>query len=332
MEKVIAVVVTYNRQALLSQCITALRNQSRPLDAILVINNGSTDNTETWLSTQEDVQVITQTNVGSSGGFSTGISRAYQQGYSWIWCMDDDGYPKSDALEKLLDYNGDELKLRNCAVLNKEDQKTFVWKTGHFATIDEVDCKVIEGIGHPFNGTLLHRRIVERVGVPQPKLFVWGDETEYYYRIVKQNNIPVCTIADSIHYHPASAFSYKQDWNYQTGWKMYFYIRNRFHIHRAKFGNRLVAMAHYLCFLAAFAGIIMVYQKTDKIKKLSFIFWPAADAFARRFEASPQYILDRLKPRERNNNDGGWGNDLRHALASLLLPFTLGRSRRAAGV
>ena len=49
MDKVIAVVVTYNRQQLLSECIDALRNQTRKLDKILVVNNCSTDNTERWL-------------------------------------------------------------------------------------------------------------------------------------------------------------------------------------------------------------------------------------------------------------------------------------------
>ncbi|MBK6634329.1 MAG: glycosyltransferase [Chitinophagaceae bacterium] len=76
MEKVIAVVVTYNREALLSECITALRNQSRPLDAILIVNNGSTDGTETWLNQQNDLFFINQQNVGSSGGFSAGINWA----------------------------------------------------------------------------------------------------------------------------------------------------------------------------------------------------------------------------------------------------------------
>ena len=85
MEKVIAVVVTYNRQALLSECITALRNQTRNLDAILVVNNGSTDNTEQWLKSQDDLVFVTQKNLGSSGGFSTAINWAYQHGYSWIW-------------------------------------------------------------------------------------------------------------------------------------------------------------------------------------------------------------------------------------------------------
>ena len=84
MEKVIAVVVTYNRQALLSECIAALRKQSRPLDAILIINNGSTDGTEAWLTQQPDIIFINQNNAGSSGGFSTGIKWAYENKYAWI--------------------------------------------------------------------------------------------------------------------------------------------------------------------------------------------------------------------------------------------------------
>ena len=63
MEKVIAVVVTYNRQALLSECIAALRNQTHKPDAILVVNNGSTDNTEQWLNQQTDIIAINQKNI-----------------------------------------------------------------------------------------------------------------------------------------------------------------------------------------------------------------------------------------------------------------------------
>ena len=295
MEKAIAVVVSYNRQALLSECINALRNQTKRPDAILVVNNGSTDNTEAWLESQDDVFYITQKNLGSGGGFNTGITWAYQKGYSWIWCMDDDGYPKEDALEKLLANEGNERALLNCAVLNKNDMRSFVWKTGKFATIDEVNEEVIEGIGHPFNGTLIHRSIVERVGVPKSSLFLWGDETEYYYRIVKKNKYPVKTIASSIHYHPPAAFTYKKDWDFSSSWKMYFYIRNRFHVHKAKCTNRMSALFNYTFFLLAFAGIIMVYQRSDKMKKLGFMLWPAVDAVRSNFTVTPPEILSRLR-------------------------------------
>ena len=297
MDKVIAVIVTYNRQQLLSDCITALKNQTRKVDKILVINNGSTDETSTWLQNQKDIDHISQENVGSAGGFYTGIKTAYESGYSWMWMMDDDGYPKEDALEKLMADDREELLMRNCAVINKEDKKSFVWKTLHYKSIDDVKDKVIHNIAHPFNGTLLHRRIIERVGFPNPKLFLWGDETEYYYRIIRKNAIPFCTITDSIHYHPATSFSYKQEWDYKNGWKMYYYIRNRFHVHRSKFSAIAPPFAYmmYAGFLFVFAFITFTFQKTDKIKKVAFILWPAKDALLNNFKATPAYILERLR-------------------------------------
>ena len=332
MEKVIAVVVTYNRQALLAECIAALRKQTRPLDAILIVNNGSTDATTNWLQKQSDIFFVSQNNVGSGGGFSTGINWAYQKGYSWIWCMDDDGYPKEDALENLLAADNGNLRLMNCAVIDKEDKRSFVWKTQHYKTLDEVDCNIIKGIGHPFNGTLLHRRIIERVGVPQPKFFLWGDETEYYYRIVNRNHIPVCTIPGSIHYHPSSAFSIKQDWEYNTGWKMYYYVRNRFHVHNAKFNNKTLALLHYSCFLMAFAGLVLFYQKTDKMKKLRFLFWPAADAFSNDFNATPALILTKLQTRTNFPLNNSLSVFLKNIRTAILNPVTLFRTRRTANV
>ena len=295
MSKVIVVVVTHNRQKLLAECISALRNQTRKPDSILVINNGSTDYTEPWLREQKDLEFITQKNIGGAGGFNTGIKTAFERGYSWIWLMDDDGYPKADALEKLLQDDSEELCMRNCAVINKEDKESFVWKTKNYKGIHQVNERIIQNVAHPFNGTLLHRRIIERVGLPKASLFLWGDETEYYYRIIKTNKIPFCTISDSIHYHPATSFTYKTDWSFNSGWKMYYYIRNRFYVLQSKFSkNSALALVMYAGFLIAFAGTIILFQKTDKIKKLSFIFWPAADALTNNFNATPSYITARL--------------------------------------
>ncbi len=311
MEKVIAVVVTYNRLSLLRECIEALRTQTRRPDAILVVNNGSTDNTQQWLQDQTDIISVNQQNIGGAGGFNTAIEKGYRMGYEWIWCMDDDGSPKEDALEKLLSVEHHELKLLNCAVINKEDKKSFVWNTGGHKTLEDVPGKIIEGIGHPFNGTFINRRIVERVGTPKAQFFLWGDETEYYYRIVRQNKIPVCTVADSIHYHPAASFSFKQDWDYKSAWKMYYYIRNRFFIHKAKFNLKIIAFINYCCFLAAMAGLILLFQKTNKLKKLNFILWPATDAFVNNFTATPGLILEKLKVKSENNFNSNFANSLR---------------------
>lgn len=295
MEQVIAVVVTYNRVALLSECITALRNQTHRIDKILVINNGSTDGTEQWLTGQKDIEFFTQKNTGSGGGFNTGINLAYSKGYDWIWLMDDDGFPKEDALARLLENTDEKLCLRNCAVINKEDKKSFVWKTGNYVTIDEVREPIIQNFAHPFNGTLLHRDLIKKVGLPKKELFIWGDETEYYHRIITKYKIPFYTKTNSIHYHPASAYSYKNDWDYKTNWKMYFYVRNRFHILKTKFSSKpLLALPAYLCFLIAFLGIIVIFQKTDKFRKASFLLIPIKDALTNNCSATPSIVLQKL--------------------------------------
>ena len=100
--KIAAVVVTYNRIELLKKNILSLRSQTCKLDEIIVVNNSSTDGTFDWLEVQTDLTVITQGNLGSGGGQHSGIKYAYNKGYDWIWCMDDDTIPLNDTLEQLL--------------------------------------------------------------------------------------------------------------------------------------------------------------------------------------------------------------------------------------
>ena len=76
---IVAVVVTYNRIELLKRTVRCLQ-QNKPVSSIVVVNNGSTDATAEWLKTQPGLIVISQANVGGSGGFYTGMQYAYQAG------------------------------------------------------------------------------------------------------------------------------------------------------------------------------------------------------------------------------------------------------------
>lgn len=93
---IIAVVVTYNRIELLKRNIRCLQ-QNKPVSSIIIVNNGSTDGTTEWLASQKELTVINQPNVGGAGGFYTGIQHAYNAHADWIWCMDDDVFPRVGA-------------------------------------------------------------------------------------------------------------------------------------------------------------------------------------------------------------------------------------------
>jgi rhamnopyranosyl-N-acetylglucosaminyl-diphospho-decaprenol beta-1,3/1,4-galactofuranosyltransferase len=71
--KIIAVIVPFSRLSLLKKCISTVTQQSRKPDEIIVINNGSTDGTESWLS-QQPLTYYTQENLGEPMDFLQELS------------------------------------------------------------------------------------------------------------------------------------------------------------------------------------------------------------------------------------------------------------------
>lgn len=301
MERIIAIVVSHNRHALLVQAIEAIRNQTLVPHDILVVNNGSSDLTSVWLDKQKDVIQITQENKGSAGGYHTGMSWAHKNNYTWLWCMDDDSYPAPDALEKLFQYESCSTGkvLLNSAVINKFDTNRFVWTTAGEDLVEHVNELYVEGEAFPFNGTLIHRSIIDRVGLPKSRLFYWGEEREYLNRIIYKYQLPAVTVMNSRHYHPPANYSHRNEWDEQSSWKMYFFVRNRYQVILSKHPIRVVAIAKYLYYLAAFCWSIVIFQKKNKLRKILFAAWPMMDAFRGNYSATPDSIMAALSRKKR---------------------------------
>ncbi len=118
--KIVAVIVTYNRLTQLKKCIDSLRNQTIKLDKIIVINNSSTDETLNWLNKINDLILITQENLGSSGGQFSGIKAALDNGYDWIWCLEDEIAAKKHSLEELINLiNSNDSKVSAVSAIRK---------------------------------------------------------------------------------------------------------------------------------------------------------------------------------------------------------------------
>lgn len=278
---VAAVVVTFNRIRLLQECIEALRAQTHTLARIIVINNSSTDGTTEWLATQPDLLSITQENRGGAFGFYTGFKTALDVGFEWIWCMDDDGRPALDALERIMAYAHRKPCVINALVLDKDNPARIVFPTGGYTEAAAVKEPLIEDGAAFFNGSLFHRDIVSELGLPMKDLTIWGDETEYYNRIRFRGGFPIFTVAASHHYHPAQlSVFYKREWDVKTDWKVYFYIRNKVYVYRSQHKAPGKARMAYMKFLAAFAATIFVYQKKDRPQKLRLLRRAMKDALS----------------------------------------------------
>lgn len=191
MEKVAAIVVTYNRKELLQQCVGKLKNQTKALD-ILIIDNASTDGTEKIFNNVEDSNVKyynTGANLGGAGGFSFGIKKAVELGYDYLWILDDDTMPTPTAVEVLLKKDKEldgEYGFLSSKVLWKDDsicnmniQKQTKWK-------QVVNFDAEQTVQYAsFVSLFMRAATVKKVGLPYKEFFIWADDWEYTRRISK---------------------------------------------------------------------------------------------------------------------------------------------------
>lgn len=201
---VTAVVVTYNRKELLTACLEALLQQTRRPDRILVINNASTDGTEALFApggafAKPEIELVTLSeNVGGAGGFAEGIRRAAYGGKSAIWIMDDDTIPTPGALEGLLS-TWDHLQAEG--VSPSFLASVVFGPAGEPMNVPVIDQRTTDNgysdwyryLGDgcvrirqaTFVSLLFPGEIVRRVGLPIAEYFIWGDDTEYTRRLVR---------------------------------------------------------------------------------------------------------------------------------------------------
>lgn len=191
MKKVAIIVVTYNRLALLKECVDSLRKQTYKDSQIVIINNGSTDETPKWLSTQKDLYVINQENSGGAGGFYTGIKWACENGYEYSWVMDDDVIADTDAIQNLIDktpYCEGFICSRVTDLNGEQCNVPLISKMKSSLTGEEIwGNKLAYGLLQvniaSFVSVLIPSSVVYKVGLPYKEYFIWGDDTEYTQRI-----------------------------------------------------------------------------------------------------------------------------------------------------
>jgi len=204
--RIAAVVVTYNRLELLKECVDAIRAQTRKLDEIIVVNNSSTDGTIEWLNEQKDLTVITQENSGGAGGFYTGIKTAYEKGYDWIWCMDEDILPEKCAQQNLIDFlMGKSYKIAAIAsrrlnynsnsLLAGEILSTDFSKIRHdfryklLNSEAQGEHEAIHIFAATFEGMMINRSAIKQIGFPNKNFFIWHDDLEYSIKLNRYGKI-----------------------------------------------------------------------------------------------------------------------------------------------
>jgi len=120
------IIPTWNRADRLANALRSVFAQSRPPAEVIVVDDGSTDDTRQLVCRQfRDARYIYQQNKGVSSARNTGIAAA---GGDWIAFLDSDDHWQTDKLEQQCDYlrarpdyricHSDELWIRNGTRVN----------------------------------------------------------------------------------------------------------------------------------------------------------------------------------------------------------------------
>ncbi|NYR08865.1 glycosyltransferase family 2 protein [Psychrobacter sp. BI730] len=304
-----AVVVTFNRKVLLKNTLDQLVSQTENIDKIFLIDNASSDDTKFMLESEgfldrDDISYhLLENNTGGAGGFYEGMKRAFEYGADWIWLMDDDGYPESkECLKELLkacsdfdvfgplvlsnEKNGETafpfvIKNYSGIIDDREKARDFSEKRKDYSFIPDSLC--------PFNGVLVSREVVEKVGLPKPELFIWGDEMNYWMRCVNAN-FRIATITSCYFLHPQAEsnsvktfFGSKYFDDPPSPLKLYCYCRN--HIYNVK---TLKSRKYIITF--SFKTVWFYTFTRPSFKKLKISLRSLKDGYTSNFNNHSYYI------------------------------------------
>lgn len=236
-DKVVLVTVTFNSTQYLKRLIDSILESTYPLEKVIIVDNKSSDeNKEVIRSLIKGNSLFkvlwSKENRGGAGGFEFGMRYAVKEihDYDWIWFMDDDAFLRPDCLEKLLQHKNEEkIGILAPVIYGVEWEKYQLYHVkkmneflndGTAVAVNYDDLpEVCKFETDAFVGPLISRAAIEKLGYPDGRLFIYGDDIEYSYRLSREFNNYL--IKDAIINHRDT------DDKAVSIWKLYYKYRNK---------------------------------------------------------------------------------------------------------
>ena len=190
---VVAVVWTYNRYPVLEQTLRSVLAQDHPPDVVIVVDNRSLDDTAAQLRTSFPQVILHEMgdNLGVGAAAAAGMARAIELDADWIWLVEDDTPYPPEALGRglrtaaetwgtdapgILGWQG--VEIRHGTLRPVSDRHS----------VAPVDAVLLDG-------SLIHRSVVDAIGLPHTDFFMMIDDIEYSLRASRRGIPVLCTRA-----------------------------------------------------------------------------------------------------------------------------------------
>jgi len=264
------VVVTYNRLNLLRECLSCISAQILLPTDVIIVDNASTDGTKEFLDSLSSDKYRLHVfhfaeNMGGAGGFCKGIELASSLNIDWILLIDDDAMLSENYLsdiDRVAERYNDVFAFSG--TVKTDGQIRLEHRLKDNACLTDYEKETFEYDYCTFCGLIVHKSLVEKIGLPIKEFFIWCDDAEYSIRIRKVSKIINVNSAYINHKMNTSQKAQKSE---KMDWKQYYGIRNKLYITKTYEGK----------FKAFYGGV------KKKIAYLVKVHFRTKDKVARRY-------------------------------------------------
>lgn len=207
------IVPVYNSESALHDCIRSILSQSYRLLELVLVNDGSTDESSLIAASYEQkdnrVKCINQTNQGRSAARLRGVMESSGE---WVCFVDSDDTLPVNSLQLLSQAVSPEhdIVLGNGYTLGRYYQPNMV--------MDEFRHLAVRGegtIGVPW-GALYRKSVITSYLFDVPRQMIMGEDYIFWLRLVFATNRPVAIVKDSVYDkgedHTCQSFKWTTDY------------------------------------------------------------------------------------------------------------------------
>ena len=177
MKLVSIVIPTYNGEKYIRETINSCLNQTYKHIQLIIVNDGSTDNTEKIINSYKDKRIVYlkhKKNLGLPEALNTGFDRAEGDYLTWI---SDDNYYSEEAIERMVRF----LEENNCDFVYSNFYKVDNKKIKKVDT-SKIDYKKSNWVGACF---LYTKQVKDAIGDYDPEARLVEDY-DYFLRVFKK--------------------------------------------------------------------------------------------------------------------------------------------------
>lgn len=203
MEKVGIILLNYCNYYLTIDCIESIKQSTYQNYEIIVVDNNSPDHSGKNLSQQEGIRFLQmEENLGFAAGNNRGIEVALSDGCEYVMLLNNDTVIDPNMIETLVSRaDANTVVVPKMYYFDVEGRKDILWYAGgilKYKSSDGIhiggkqeDSKQYSIEGEVTFATgccmMIHRAILEKVGLLREEYFMYCEDTDYSIRLNKSN-------------------------------------------------------------------------------------------------------------------------------------------------